>query len=105
MRKIGNMKATFCLAAVALTGSLAIAFAADKKQPAGSDACTKAYDKAVLACENAKANCRSRGSDESRCENIYNKCVNDAKKAQADCQGGKPSGTPSKNYPKGPSPD
>ncbi|HEX8678783.1 MAG TPA: hypothetical protein VF683_02395 [Chthoniobacterales bacterium] len=77
------MKAKLCLAAVALSGSLVIAFAAEKK---ATDPCSQAYDKAVLSCENERAKCKLRGSDEGTCDNRYNKCENDAKKAQSECQ-------------------
>lgn len=95
MRKMSNMKAKICLAAVAFTGSLVIAFAADKK---ATDPCTATYDKAATTCTNEKANCRARGSDEGACEKRYEKCMNDAKKAMNECQnkGGNPSGSPSR---------
>ena len=81
------MKAKFCLAALALTGSFVLAIAAEKKTTEKSaDPCTAAFEKASLSCTNERANCRARGSDEGTCEKRYTKCVNDAKKAQSDCQ-------------------
>ena len=90
------MKAQICLAAVALSGSVLIAFAAEKK---ATDPCSQAYDKAMTTCENEKANCRARGSDEGACEKRYEKCVHTAKNAKVDCENNKgkaPAGSPSR---------
>ena len=90
MRKMGNMKAKICLAAVVLSGSLMIAFAAEKKTEGTAktaDACTEKYEKDLLSCENQRANCKARGSDPGTCDQRYNQCANPVIKAFNECQG------------------
>ena len=81
------MKAKFSLAAVALACGVALAFAAEKKSAdKPTDACTVAYEKCSQTCENEKANCRARGSDEGACDKRFTTCENACRKTFNECQ-------------------
>ncbi len=87
------MKAQTYVTAAAVISSVVIALAAEKK----ADSCTEAYDKALVTCNNEKANCKARGSEEFACQQRFDACKKAAEKARKACEEkSKPSAPPQK---------
>ena len=95
------MKRKICVALLALSSGLMMAYAAEP------DKCTEKSEASKKTCRFEQAQCKARGATPESCENHYKQCIMDADKALKDCQtkaGVKPAGSPPAKAPAKPAP-
>ena len=75
------MQTKLSIAAVLLSGSLIMAFAAGKVET-----CADKYKACGEVCTNQQFSCKSSGIDPMNCETRYKTCMSNCDKAKADCE-------------------